>query len=200
MGEDKLGITRKNNQPNRANSAEILQNQQRQKALDDMIRAQHEFEQWRVQETERLQYHKQKLRTQKRQIEQERMELDLEKRHFHHQQEFQETRQKNEEHLLDMKREILERELYKLAEDRKRFEQKKSLYEKVDARQKEDIRKRPANVYGAMFFAGIDSRSALKKRYKDLLKIYHPDNQCGDTDTIAAINQEYQRLMNQMKT
>ena len=47
MGEDKLGITRKNNQPNRANSAEILQNQQRQKALDDMIRAQHEFEQWR---------------------------------------------------------------------------------------------------------------------------------------------------------
>ena len=137
-----MGITRKNNQPNRANSAEILQNQQRQKALDDMIRAQHEFEQWRVQETERLQYHKQKLRTQKRQIEQERMELDLEKRHFHHQQEFQETRQKNEEHLLDMKREILERELYKLAEDRKRFEQKKSLYEKVDARQKEDIRKR----------------------------------------------------------
>lgn len=192
-------MSKKNMQPNRASSADILLSQQRQKALEDMIRAQHEFEQWRVQETERLQFKKQKLRTQKRQIEQERMELDVEKRHFLHQQEFQETRYKNEEHLLDMKRQILESELYKLAEEKKRFEQKRSLYEKVESKQKEDIRKKPSAVHGAMFFAGINSQSALKKRYKDLLKIYHPDNQYGDTDTIQAINREYQRLMEQMK-
>ncbi len=194
-----MGVSKKNKQPNRANSADLLQNRQRQRALEDMIRAQHEFEQWRVQETERLQFSKQKLRTQERQIAQERMELDLEKRHFMHQQEFQESRYKNEEHLLDMKRQILESELYKLAEERKRFEQKKILYEKVDAKHKEDMRKRPSSVQGAMFFAGINDRSALKKRYKDLLKIYHPDNQYGDTDAIQAINQEYQRLMEQMK-
>ena len=35
---------------------------------------------------------------------------------------------------------------------------------------------------------------ALKKRYKDLIKIYHPDNLDGDTGTIQEINREYERL------
>ncbi len=167
--------------------------------LQDMIRRQHEFEQWRTQESERLHMKKEKLYTQKKQIEQERMQLNLEKRHFLHQQEFQETRQKNEEQLLEMKRQILERELYKLAEEKKLFEQKKDLFDKAKGSLTEDIRKVPSKIHGAIFFAGVNSRSALKKRYKDLLKIYHPDNKCGDTDTIQAINREYERLLKQME-
>ena len=44
------------------------------------------------------------------------------------------------------------------------------------------------------FFRGVGSELALKKRYKDLLKIYHPDNLCGDTDTVQRINQEFASL------
>ena len=44
------------------------------------------------------------------------------------------------------------------------------------------------------FFRGVGSELALKKRYKDLLKIYHPDNMCGDTDTVQRINQEFASL------
>ncbi len=35
---------------------------------------------------------------------------------------------------------------------------------------------------------------ALKKRYKDLLKIYHPDNICGDNEILLKINKEYEEL------
>ena len=33
------------------------------------------------------------------------------------------------------------------------------------------------------------------KRYKDLLKIYHPDNTHGDNNIVLAINEEYERLL-----
>ncbi len=166
---------------------------------EHIIQKQHEFEMWRIQETERLETKKQNLRRQTRQIEQERMQLNIEKAHFHRQQEFEETRKKHEEHLLDMKRQILEGELYKLAEEKKQFEQKKSFYDQVESYQKDDIRTKPASVQGALFFAGVNSQSTLKKRYKDLLKIYHPDNKCGDTDVIQEINKEYKRLLERMQ-
>ncbi len=180
------------------NHQPVKNNMDKQKS-EKIIQMQHEFEMWRVQETERLESKIQSLRRQTRQMEQERIQLNIEKAHFHRQQEFEETKKKHEEHLLEMKRQILEGELYKLAEEKKQFEQKKSFYDQVDAYQKDDIRTKPASVHGAMFFAGVNSQSSLRKRYKDLLKIYHPDNKCGDTDAIQEINREYQRLLAQMQ-
>ena len=91
-------------------------------ASERIIRRQHEFEMWRKEETERLETGKQKLRRQTRQIEQERIQLNIEKAHFYRQQEFQETKKKHEEHLLEMKRQILEEELYKLAEEKRQIQ------------------------------------------------------------------------------
>ncbi len=45
-----------------------------------------------------------------------------------------------------------------------------------------------------VLFAGVNSPMALKKRYRDLLKIYHPDNVAGDSRVVLVINQEYERL------
>ena len=50
-----------------------------------------------------------------------------------------------------------------------------------------------------MFFAGVSSELALKKRYKDLIKIYHPDNISGDTNTIQEINREYDELKDRLE-
>ena len=33
-----------------------------------------------------------------------------------------------------------------------------------------------------------------KKRYKELTKIFHPDNLAGDTEVIQRINREYEQL------
>lgn len=181
-----------------AEQAELRQKLMQEKATEKIIKKQHEFEQWRIQETEKLETKKQNLRKQSKQIEEERIQLNIDKAHFHRQQEFEQTKKKHEEHLLEMKRQILEGELYKLAEEKRQFEQKRHFYEQVDSYQKEDIRKKPSSVRGEMFFAGVNSQSTLKKRYKDLLKIYHPDNKCGDTDAIQEINREYQRLLEKM--
>ena len=40
----------------------------------------------------------------------------------------------------------------------------------------------------------MKSPLALKKRYKDLIKIFHPDNVAGDKEIIQRINREYETL------
>ena len=49
----------------------------------------------------------------------------------------------------------------------------------------------------SVFFNGVDNVLALKKRYRDLLKIFHPDNMDGDNETVQAINREYAILKEQ---
>lgn len=45
---------------------------------------------------------------------------------------------------------------------------------------------------GPGFFGGVTGVNSLRKRYKELLKIYHPDNKYGDSFTVACINKEYE--------
>ena len=49
-------------------------------------------------------------------------------------------------------------------------------------------------IRGELFFRGVGNKKSLKKRYKDLIKIYHPDNVDGDNSTVLAITQEYENL------
>lgn len=45
------------------------------------------------------------------------------------------------------------------------------------------------------FFQGITDKASLRKRYLDLLKIYHPDNQTGDIEITRSLQKEYQELV-----
>ena len=45
-----------------------------------------------------------------------------------------------------------------------------------------------------LLFLGVDNLLALKKRYRDLLKIFHPDNLAGDNEAVQIINEEYAML------
>ncbi len=44
------------------------------------------------------------------------------------------------------------------------------------------------------YFAGIKTVEELRKRYKELLKKYHPDNENGSIEITQEINAEYDRL------
>lgn len=46
----------------------------------------------------------------------------------------------------------------------------------------------------SLFYRGVKNPLTLKKRYKDLTKIFHPDNLAGDTEIIQRINREYESL------
>lgn len=49
------------------------------------------------------------------------------------------------------------------------------------------------------WFVGIQTADELKKRYRDLLKIYHPDNQAGDTRAAQQIQEEYDKLLKEFQ-
>lgn len=45
------------------------------------------------------------------------------------------------------------------------------------------------------FFKGVKTKEEVKKRYKDLLKIYHPDNISGDKEISLQIQKEYDNCL-----
>ena len=121
----------------------------------------------------------------------ERLKLEREKKAFYLKRESEEKRLEEESSLFRMKWKILESELQKLAIEKQALEiEKENNYHNSD-----DYKKSSVTVEGAeVFFSGIDNGIALKKRYKELIKIYHPDNQCGDTITLQKINKLYDML------
>ena len=105
-----------------------------------------------------------------------------------------------QEKQFNLKWEMLIRETQKLADDKKQFERKKKFYDQVEANSREETGVTMSDniVHGEMFFSGVSNKKDLKKRYKDLIKIYHPDSDAGDTATVAEINREYEDLKAQM--
>ena len=90
----------------------------------------------------------------------------------------------------DKKLKILQNGFCQLDLDRKQFEREKKLY--MQNRNNKEINCNSTNSFN--FFKGVNSQLGLKKRYKDLLKIFHPDNLCGDVETVKRINQQYESM------
>ena len=71
------------------------------------------------------------------------------------------------------------------------------------AQKREELKQQSIQVQGCQeppcfFFRGITNVLTLKKRYKDLIKIYHPDNLAGDTLAIQEINKQYEELQQKL--
>lgn len=95
-------------------------------------------------------------------------------------------RLKEEESFFDKKMMILQNGFAALEMDRKAFEREKKSYSS-----------KPRTFYSdnvSNLFSGVTSYLGLKKRYKDLMKIFHPDNLDGDEKMVMAIKEEYERL------
>ena len=103
-------------------------------------------------------------------------------------------RRAQENQLFDLKWKLLEEEAKRLAEEESRIEKKRNFYERVRQEERNSASITMKITRGDKFLAGVTSQLALKKRYKDLIKIYHPDNVSGDTDTVQEINREYDAL------
>lgn len=100
---------------------------------------------------------------------------------------------KEDNAFFEQKMKILQSGFAQLDMDRRRLEKERT---KLEA--EKEIMQRPA--YGgtcgevSAFFKGVKNPLALKKRYKDLIKIFHPDNVAGDKEIIQMINKEYENL------
>lgn len=110
-------------------------------------------------------------------------------------------RLKDEESFFDKKMQILQNGYMHLDLDRKKLERDRREFELSKRRRSEKSERMhnrsSFNFNGedvSVFFKGVTNPLALRKRYRDLLKIFHPDNNGGDEGIVKAINEEFERL------
>lgn len=100
-------------------------------------------------------------------------------------------RLKDEQLFFDKKLNILQNGFASLEMDRKAFEKEKKQFEES---KKYKITKSGTVGDVSYLFSGVKSYLGLKKRYKDLIKIYHPDNLDGDARMAIAIKETFEKL------
>ena len=111
----------------------------------------------------------------------------------------QEKKRLKEENLFIQKKlDILLDGFRQLDEDRRAFENhKRELEEWATTHRPEDDYGLPQVEESVrLLFRGANNPLALRKRYKDLVKIFHPDNLFGDEELAQSINREYLRRKN----
>lgn len=138
------------------------------------------------------------LNEERRELDKQRRQLERERQEFSRKVAIEDRRLEQQKRLFDMKVKILEEELVKLASEKEHIERQKAFYDRVSQYENESESTYSATtdnvVRGEMFFSGVASKQSIKKRYKDLIKIYHPDNLDGDNETVQEINSEYSKL------
>lgn len=103
-------------------------------------------------------------------------------------------RLKDESLFFEKKMDILKDGFRQLEEDRRKLEQEKKRFYAQKAADAED---RSMNFVSGnvaeVLFRNANNPLALKKRYRDLVKIFHPDNLFGDAELAQQINKEFMR-------
>ena len=152
---------------------------------------------WLFSENVRIENEKKKLQEMQNRFLHEKVQFQNEMKVLNQRMSASQQRLKQDELFFDKKMQILKSGFAQLEEDRNAFEKKKC---------EEEARLKKEEAYNTRFkfsdvellFAGVKNTLALKKRYRDLLKIYHPDNLAGDKEVVQAINKEYERLKQQL--
>lgn len=147
---------------------------------------------WLFQENTRLQNERSELESMQDKFIQERVrfrdEMDTLSRRIVTEQ----KRLREENIFFDKKLAILQDGFRKLEEDRQRFEQERRRYEQSGRARGAELQGQGEEIAHALFRSAANPLT-LRKRYRDLLKIFHPDNYCGDAELMQYINREFQR-------
>ena len=147
---------------------------------------------WLFKENIRLAAKEKALNERMAQFEKEQEEFKSGMKEWHERIQFEKKRLEEESHFFDKKFRILEQGFKQLAADKDKFDAQKraSAYRQKFYTQSEE----PAVTEGeSFFFCGVRSQAALKKRYRELTKIFHPDNMGGDNEVMNQINKEYEQ-------
>ncbi len=166
---------------------------------EEVYKAQSEEElwsmkQWLFRENIRLQNERSELESMQDKLIQERVRFRDEMDTLSHRMVQEQKRLREENLFFDKKLAILQDGFRKLDEDRQRFEQEKRRLEQSRKVQAENTElSRQGEEVAHILFRSAGNPLTLRKRYRDLLKIFHPDNYCGDGELMQYINREFQR-------
>lgn len=154
-----------------------------------------ELKTWLFQENIRLVTAAAELKEKQEQFEREKSQFREEMKDLNRRMGDRQRQIRKDNELVEKRLEIIKDGFRKLDMDRRKLEKE---WGRLSA-EKELMEERGYYDYGAypeasILFRGVKNPLMLKKRYKDLTKMFHPDNVAGDTQTLQRINREYERL------
>lgn len=149
---------------------------------------------WLFQENIRLENERRELAASQEKFLKERVQFRKELDELNRRTVLERKRLKEESLFFEKKLSILQNGFRQLDLDRQAFEgQKKNLADRTKRLAMEEEAGRISQSTVQRLFTGISNPLALRKRYRDLVKIFHPDNPFGDEELIQMINREYLR-------
>lgn len=152
-----------------------------------------EIKLWLFQENMRLEQERTELEQALNKFLDERVKLRDELDELNRRTVMERKRLKEENLFFEKKMAILQEGFRQLEEDRKRFEQERQTLLKEAREQQAGEQEFGEGSFTAvqLLFRGANNPLALRKRYRDLIKIFHPDNLFGDGELAGQINKEY---------
>lgn len=151
---------------------------------------------WMFMENVRLDHEREALEEERARLTKEKKEFERLKNAKESELAIKEKQLMRQKDLFDKQWGVVEKELYRIANDKERISREKAYIEREKTALRIEQNKANKNfvVKNGAFFVGVNNEASLKKRYRDLMKIYHPDSGNGDEATLLYINKEYDNL------
>ena len=152
-----------------------------------------EIKLWLFQENMRLEQERTELEQARNKFLDERVKLRDELDELNRRTVMERKRLREENLFFEKEMAILQEGFRQLEEDRKRFEQERQTLLKEARERQTGEQELGEGSFTAvqLLFRGVNNPLALRKRYRDLIKIFHPDNLFGDGELAGQINKEY---------
>ena len=155
-----------------------------------------EIKLWLFKESVRLRDEKFELEMQKRDFLNERENAREENRRYEEHLKVRSVQIRREEELIDQKHDIIKKGFDELDRDRKALNAREAnIRDREAALEQREAYTPESTEVNDVLFRGADNILLLKKRYKDLMKMFHPDCLGGDTEMVKSLNRTYDRLI-----
>lgn len=156
-----------------------------------------EMKLWLFQENIRLRNEKLEIKEMREGILTEREQIREDQQLFLNHLSLEREQVRRQEELIEEKLAIIKRGFDELDADRRKLKAKEAEFRTkeiaLDAKMQYCYTADSQEVADVLF-RGVTNYLSLRKRYKDLMKIYHPDALAGDNEMVLAINRVYDKL------
>ncbi len=153
-----------------------------------------ELKLWLFKESIRISNEKHELEMERRDFLNERENTREENRRYEEHLNVRQKQIRREEELIDKKHDLIKKGFEDLDRDRRALKAREAALVSREAQLEERMAGATADA-NAVLFKGADNILLIKKRYKDLMKMFHPDCLGGDTEMVKSLNRTYDRLI-----
>ena len=155
-----------------------------------------EIKLWLFKESVRLRDEKHELEMDRKDFLNERENSREEMRRYEEHLALRNRQLQRQEELIEQKHDVIKRGFDELDRDRQALNAREVALRTREAQLEERMAYTPdSSEVNDVLFRGADNILLLKKRYKDLMKMFHPDCLGGDTEMVKSLNKTYDRLI-----